>query len=182
MINLISIKESTMKTSVLCGCLFAITGALATSSVWAATISRTQLQNGAGSCQSALPVFDGNIRKRPLGIGNEGSSAAFVSCSLKADDFYRSRNKLSGVGFANHNASAVTVNCTLVGGTAGVTAVTYFPKSISVPGNLSGVVLPWDTSDNGGAEIDNTVNFSCQLPVGIDINFIFTNIDEDIGA
>ena len=45
------------------------------------------------------------------------------------------------------------------------------------------MVLAWDpTADNGGTNFDNNLNFSCQLPVGTDVNFVFTNINEEVGA
>ncbi len=38
--------------------------------------------NATAFCQTALPVFDGNVRKRPLAVTNEGTSNAFISCSI----------------------------------------------------------------------------------------------------
>ena len=127
----------------------------------AETVDRTQVQNGTGACQAALPNYEGNIRKRPLAISNEGSSPAFVSCSMKSDDYYEALNGYNGVQLSNRGAAEANVNCTLVaGGTVPVNTASYFPKSIAVPAGGS-VVMPWDPSaDNADAPFLNSLNWS----------------------
>jgi hypothetical protein len=149
----------------------------------AETVSRTQVQNGTGACQAALPNYEGNIRKRPLAISNEGTSPAFVSCSMKSDDYYAALNEYNGVQLSNRGSASANVNCTLVaGGTAPVATANYYPKSIAVPAGES-VVLPWDPAvDNADAPFQNSLNWSCSLPPGVDINVVFTNIAEEVGA
>src|SRR5690606_26295860 len=73
--------------------------------------------NASGACKSALPVLDGNIRSRPLGVRNEGTSHAFVSCSLPAE--HGSRISLAGIFVTNSGSETVTVNCTMVNGRQG---------------------------------------------------------------
>lgn len=156
--------------------------ALMSTSAEAVTSTRTQVQNGAGACNSALPVFDGNIRKRPLAIANEGTGNAFVTCSLAAADYTDSLNDFNGVALSNRNAADVDITCTLVTGTVGGFPATYFPKTISVPAGAS-VVLEWDaTTDNGGVLFGNTMNYSCNLHPGTDVNAAFTNVNVDVGA
>jgi hypothetical protein len=147
------------------------------------TVPRTQVQNGTGACQAALPSYEGNIRKRPLGLNNEGAAPAFVSCSMKADDFSDALNGYNGLQLSNRGAAAANVNCTLVaGGTLPVATAAYFPKSFAIPAGSS-IVAAWDPEvDNGDAPFPNTLNWSCNLPPGVDINLVFTNIAEEVGA
>src|SRR5687768_17233327 len=53
---------------------------LGVGTVQAATVERYDYQSAAGVCQGALPAFAGTLRARPLAIGNEGASPAFVTC------------------------------------------------------------------------------------------------------
>ncbi|MEO6138716.1 MAG: hypothetical protein ABIP11_08660, partial [Luteimonas sp.] len=91
-----------------------LASAFASGDASAVTKQRSFVQNATGACQSALPVFDGQIRKRPLAVQNEGTSAAFVSCSFMDTD--RSVNGVTDVFLYadNNTSSSVTVNCTLV--------------------------------------------------------------------
>lgn len=149
-----------------------------------ATVTRTQVQNGTGACQAALPSYEGNIRKRPLGLNNEGTGAAFVSCSMKSDSFYDGiGNGFNGLQLSNAGAAEATVNCSLVtGGTLPVASATYFPKAFTVPAGAS-VVASWDPAlDNEGEQFAHTLNYSCNLPPGLQINVVFTNIEEEVGA
>ncbi len=63
-----------------------LTAAIATSApagVHAATLNRLVYANAASYCQPALPAF-GKVRKRPLGVQNEGEGNAFVTCAFAA--------------------------------------------------------------------------------------------------
>jgi hypothetical protein len=159
-----------------------LASAFASGDALALTKPRSFVQNATGACQSALPVFDGQIRKRPLAVQNEGTSAAFVSCSFMDTD--RSVNGVTDVYlYADNNTSSpVTVNCTLVTGISG-DYPQYFPKSILLPANskLNGFV--WSSTDNGGSNFSNkAINASCQLPVGTGLTSSFVYFDEDVGA
>lgn len=136
----------------------------------------TVVQNGAGACQGALPVYATNLRARPLGLNNEGTSAAYASCSHNVIDFYGVTNTFNGVGLSNRGGADVDVSCVLVSGNIDFAPATYFPKTITVPTGNTLVVLSWDPAlDNGGVNFPNTMNYSCLLPPGIDIQAIFTN-------
>ncbi len=143
---------------------------------------RSFVQNATGACQSALPVFDGQIRKRPLAVQNEGTSAAFVSCSFMDTD--RSVNGVTDVYLYadNNTSSSVTVNCTLVTGVSGL-GPQYFPKSIVLPANSKLNQFLWTSADNGGSNFSSfAINASCQLPVGTGLTSSFVYFDEDVGA
>ncbi len=155
---------------------------LAATPALAVTSNRTQVQNGAGACQGALPTFDTNLRQRPLGVNNEGTANAFVTCSMKSSDFYDATNTFGGVGVTNTTAAALDITCTYVSGVAGLTTPLYFTKTTNVPAGTFALVT-WDpTIDNAGNPFQNTDNYSCLLPPGTQLNFIFGNVDVDVDA
>lgn len=138
----------------------------------------TVAQNGAGACQGALPVYATNLRARPLGINNEGTSGAYVSCSLHTIDLYQADNAVNGLMLSNGGGADADVDCVLVSSGSDLGSASYFPKSITVPAGASKVELSWDpAADNGGANFPNTMNYSCLLPPGIDVNYVFSNLE-----
>lgn len=138
------------------------------------------IQNATGVCQPALPAFEGQIRKRPLAVQNEGTAPAFVSCSLTGTT--------SGVGggggrtvqavwlyAVNATATSATLGCTLVDNFSGnATPTVYVPKAIVLPPDSAGV-LQWDATDNGGLNYILVANLSCSLPVGVGLTL--TRVD-----
>ena len=62
----------------------ALTAATLSPNAQAVTVNRDYLSHGTANCQSALPVFDGNIRKRPAAVANEGTATAFVTCDSES--------------------------------------------------------------------------------------------------
>ncbi len=130
--------------------------------------------NGAGACQGALPNYEGQIRKRPLAIQNEGSAGAFITCSPVS----LQGNALHGTGheliLINNADATTTVNCT------GVSGTTYMPKSVQVPGNGQ-ASLSWLEADGVGATNLDTMNMSCLIPPGIGIRTIYTRQTVDVG-
>jgi hypothetical protein len=147
----------------------------------AVTSSRAFNQNATGLCQSALPTFDGQIRKRPLAVQNEGTSSAFVSCAFMVP------SKGTGVTQVtltadNNTSSPVDISCTLVSGVSHFTA-TYHPKTITLPANSGLNYLQWTAADNGGANFDDfALSASCNLPVGTGLSFTQTVFSVDVGA
>ncbi|MGY1458795.1 MULTISPECIES: hypothetical protein [unclassified Luteimonas] len=126
------------------------------------------IQNATGNCQSALPVFDGQIRKRPMAIGNEGDAPAFVTCSLSGDFMYQDDTSALQVLVRNHGAGTSTINCTLVGGWEKEGAVPlYLPQSRVVAENGFSVFQWWPTEDQ---PLTGPMNLSCMLPPGTTLN------------
>ncbi len=166
-------------TSLAFGAMAAIAGTFA-GDVSAATVTRDYLSHGTASCQAALPVFDGNIRKRPMALGNEGSATAFVTCDT--DSINNNSTGHSGVGiyFTNRaGAVGVVINCTLVDGA--FTAFGSFPKSsAAIPVGSTGAII-WSAADN---EDNNFVApaVSCALPAGVDISLVQFVYPEEVGA
>jgi len=149
----------------------------------AATDNKGHYQAGSGFCQPALPTFDGNIRKRPTAIANEGTALAFVSCSAQKSfndsSGYTDNEPSYSLVIYNRTSAAVNVTCSLVNSfQAGSTA---FPKTISVPANNRSF-FTWDAAtDNGGTEWQFP-NFSCGLPPGTEVGYILYNFDDEIGT
>lgn len=136
----------------------------------------TIVQNAAGSCQAARSSYAPSLRVRPTGISNEGTASVYLSCSLSSPDYYRSANDVNGVVLANPGAADVTVSCTLAAGSYENLPATFYPKSITVPAGGSPVTLSWSAAtDNAGVLFANTMNYSCILPPGIDLQTVFTN-------
>ena len=157
---------------------------LASGDASAVTLNRSFVQNATGACQSALPVFDGQIRKRPLALQNEGTASAFVSCSFMGTDRGiggpRSVNAVY-LSADNNTASDVSLTCTLVDGYSGGSN-TFIPKTITMLPNSKVNTFLWQPSDNGGLNYAYTVNVSCNLPVGTGLSVSFIYFDEDVGA
>lgn len=126
---------------------------------------------GPGVCQAALPAFEGQVRKRPLALQNEGTAIAFVSCAVPQFTAAELNDPDFGVTvtFVNSSATAATINCTGVSfsyGAGGLT-IAYIPKSVAVPAGTqidSPYALKWDEIDTPGAGPYTTV--SCALPPG----------------
>lgn len=145
---------------------------------------RSFFQNATGACQAALPAYEGLVRKRPLTLQNDGSSAAFVSCALmgttKGADNIRSIRDVS-VAFVNNRSSGdVTVSCTLVTGIANF-GEGYITRSATlIPGALD--VVTWDATDNGDIGFEYAGNVSCLLPPGAGLAYTLSNYAVDVGG
>ena len=146
----------------------------------AVTIARDYLSHGTANCQSALPVFDGNIRKRPMAVANEGTSNAFVTCDA---------DTINNGGVARYTeivvllinragVADVTVSCTAVDGF--ITATTFITKSSApIPVGTPGLIQ-WIPTDNGGNNYRSPA-LNCNLPAGVDLSAIMFNYAEEVG-
>lgn len=145
----------------------AVLVAAGSASTQAVAAQREKIANAAGVCQSALPAFEGLIRKRPLGIQNEGSSNAFVTCSLISDSAFGGSAGTEGSEIAiTNNASATQfVSCTAIVGPTPEAAPIYYTISGDIPSGATGF-FQITVDDNGGVAFDPnaTINFSCNLP------------------
>ncbi len=116
----------------------------------------------AGACKSALPVYDGLIRTRPLAVQNEGTSSAFVSCAQPADPF-GTRPRYILIYLINQGSTARTLSCTLV---VGSTSPSYSTKSLTV---LPGMAREMEFASGGVLYSSGLHAFSCNLPPGTGI-------------
>lgn len=148
----------------------------------AVTVNRDYFTHGAASCQAALPVFDGKIRKRPKAIANEGTGSAFITC-----DFDSINNGGTGftdinIFFINRSGVAKTVNCTFVDGIFDFVLSPSLVRSVAMPTTA----VP--TSLGVSAATDNAGNnfaapaISCEIPAGVEIGAVQGIYPEDVGA
>lgn len=163
------------------GLVLAIGASLAAGDAQAVTASRILSANATSYCQTSLPVFDGQIRKRPLAVQNEGTSNAFVTCS-----FTRHWNSNAATGiqmFAQNNTSAAqSLTCTMVTGFS-TGANQFVPKTVSLPAGGAQVSMSWLPADfSGGIFPDTQYSLSCNLLPGEGLNDSYVDFVEDVGA
>ena len=174
-----------MKQPLLAGLAMATVGLAMTGSATAATTSGYDYGPAAGNCQGALPAFAGTLRARPLAIGNEGTSNAFVSCGPDGSEPTLGKTISQffvRIGNDAANASSITISCTFVHGYGSGPAPIYVTKSVTVaPGGFAGIALvPSDL----GADI-TTLRYpqvSCGLPAGGLISYTGVLYAYEIGA
>lgn len=130
--------------------------------------------NAAANCQGALPNFEGAIRKRPLGVQNEGTTASFVTCSFVNQYDSGVQNQTVDyfdAFFINKGTSAAVVTCTGVAGFETGADNTYISKEITVaPNSTVHTLMHFDANDNGGESFYPLVSLSCRIPPGVGIN------------
>jgi hypothetical protein len=157
-----------------------VVAALAMADAQADNVGRFLQANATSHCQTALPVFDGNVRKRPLAVQNEGDGDVFVTCS-----FTGQATTLAQVHVFLSNADTsqqIPVSCTAVTGHRRQ-ANEYVTKATVVQGYLGQLV--WGNEDFEGTPsgIPGSGLFSvtCKLPPGIGIGNATVLLFEDVG-
>lgn len=152
---------------------------LAAGQAGAVTQTRTFAGGPTNYCQTALPVFDGNVRKRPLAVQNEGTSNAFVTCS------FNSQYRITSVQVYFYNSGTTgTLNCTGVSG-YNTGPNQFIPKSVSLTGGGPQGLLAWNAADFTGAPAEfpsGHFSISCNLLPGMGVNDSYVNFIEDVGA
>lgn len=153
-------------------------GVLAGSGAGAVELPRVFSSNPAGRCQAALPAFEGQIRKRPLAIQNEGTAAAFVSCAFRSQVSATELQAFT-LAFASFDGATHSVSCTgITGYNTGTNQ--YMVKTVTVPATGQSA-LSWIPADFGGAFNYNLLSVSCSLQPGAGINQTIVNLREDVG-
>ncbi|WP_133000532.1 hypothetical protein [Luteimonas arsenica] len=145
----------------------------------AAETYRYDVRSAADICRPARSIYDGKIRTKPLGVVNESSSVAWVTCALTGDMV--GNTTVIELVFTTPGNEPRT--CTLVSWRAtntGIGAIGYQPGSTVV-------VSGWDTrirwtsaNHNGGARYASTA-ISCPLEPGDGIVHVKHMYYEDIG-
>lgn len=136
-------------------------------------VNRNHRANAVDVCQAALPAYEGQVRKRPLAVQNEGTASAFVSCA------FTTQGGFDGVRiyFAGFDGASHPVSCTGVAtSTSGVSQ--YVVKSVQAPASSQGS-LQWTASDFTG--VNNWFSVSCSLSPGAAINDYQVSAVEDVG-
>ena len=165
--------------SIIPSCLLALLVSTAMAPVEAVT--RSTFENAVGSCNGALPGFEGALRKRPLAIANEGTSNAIVSCTLAIDQTQSEGNAIVGVVLINRSAQLVAVSCTFVDGSApevpGPIPPTYYVENIALAAG-EGNSLLWQAADHGLTTFSVLGSTSCSLPPGVEIAAMLNVYDD----
>ena len=161
-------------TVLLAGSLFHVADA------GAADVVRYHGSHGVANCQSALPVFDGLIRKRPKAVANQGTANAFVTCDFENLTGEYDRVTVVGMVFINRGGAASPVNCTLVQGVGDVDFAPAITKTVlAAPGER--VQIVWEPADNDGDNFSWPA-LSCNLRPGVEISATVVNVLENIGS
>jgi hypothetical protein len=152
----------------------------------AASLARSDVQGASGLCKAATPAYAAGVRYRPLGVSNEASENAFVTCNWQGDDNSTATRGATRVYvvFSNFGGAPASVSCTLVEGhqDGAATFASYTPKTISIPSG-AGATLQWLPSDvQGGPSTIELPSLSCTLPAGTTMNYTGKEYSEDVGA
>ncbi len=159
------------------GIATAFVGTLAAAgTVNAATVTRSVYTQASGACQGALPNYENNFRKRPLAVANEGTTNAFVTCGVRTTEDTYPANAVE-LYVTNRNTADVDVSCTLVDGIIDNTIgfANYYPQTVTATAGVdtafswSGFGSPWQ-------------QISCNVPSKIEVNMLYSSVDEDVGT
>lgn len=152
----------------------------------AAEVLRYDFQGAAAICQPATNLYAAQLRSRPLGLVNEGTTAAFVSCALASDPRPAGRGAMKvlvEVGASSNVTGGVS--CTFVDGLqqgASSDAV-YRTKSTLLSAGARGVALTWQPSEIAGApEHIFRPAVQCMLGPTMALHYLSVTYDEDIGG
>ncbi len=119
--------------------------------------------NASAVCQPALPVYDTNIRKRPLAFINESrtQTSAFGNCMFgyQSNSYGTQSFQLTLKSF---RTSPVTVACTGVLGTEG--NARFVVRSYPLPAGGSALVKFTAADFNRGSEYKAPGAIQCLLP------------------
>jgi hypothetical protein len=161
-----------------------LTTGIATGDSVASSALRNQYYQPTFNCQGALPAYEGKLRKRPLGLANEGTTTAFVTCGLAMEMAgemgISPGSQAVYVILTNRGSSSASISCTLVEGYGGH-GQNYHPKTVTLDAGAMIDNFAWSASENG----DNHYawpSLSCALPPGVEINGTTQQFYEPIGA
>jgi hypothetical protein len=142
------------------GIATAFLGTLAAAgTVNAATVTRSLYTQASGACQGALPIYETN----------------FVTCGVRnTEDQVANAVELY---VTNRNAADVDVNCTLVDGIFDNTIgfANYYPQTVTATAGVdsgfswSGFGSPWQ-------------QISCNIPAKVEVNTVYSSVDENVGT
>lgn len=146
----------------------------------AATAGRSTTQSAAGLCQGALPAFAGTLRARPLGLVNEGTSTAFVTCAQEAGNsgvntdevFIRVANTANG-------SSVATIQCTFVEGFGDGFTHVWWPHSVTLTAHASAAITV-SAYEMSMTSLTNS-QWSCALPPNTAIYYLGRSYSEEVG-
>lgn len=149
----------------------------------AATQARKLMVNGSGACQSALPVFDVNIRKRPKAVVNEGDAPAFVTCTYytQATNVDEYPTKIT-IYVSTNILQQTSLTCTGVNG-AELDTTEASVKTVNLNNPVNTVPMTWTPEDFGSFGNFQSPYFSvsCQLKPDVAIHNAVIDYVQDVG-
>lgn len=176
-----SLKNS---THMMFGLGLAAIAGLTTGSAQAVLIERTVAGNATNFCQSSLPVFDVQIRKRPLSVQNEGTASAFVTCAFSSQE----EIKLAVTYFHSTAGTPQMVTCTGVAGTnksdPEQPEPVYAVKNVLLDGVGTSRQIVWSPADFGAVNAlpgGPFFGMNCNLAPGMGIDGTGIVFREEVG-
>ena len=157
------------------GALLALSGVLVSGDAQAAAF-RVNYYSATAVCEAPLPSYDVDLRKRPLGITNQGSSVIFISCSVPGD-FYGDTTSNSLYVYFESMGAGGTVNCTAVAGSR-VSGSGSVASSTTVTAGGSSFV---NWTNLSKTDPYGSFNFSCNVTPDIEMNLILIRQNDAAG-
>lgn len=165
--------------------LGAAIGLLAYLPAGAATVDRYDQQGASSVCQPALPSQAASLRSSPMGLTNQGTEMAFVTCTLQGDNTPAGRgSKLITADVSSSGSASGVITCTLVDGlgVAGNGTATYTTKSVNVFAGASGSVIQWEPAEVVAPPGLITVPaIQCGLPPAATLHYVTRHYVESVG-
>ncbi len=149
----------------------------------AATKNRKLMVNASGACQSALPVFDVNIRKRPKAVVNEGDVPAFVTCTYYSQATNLDEYPTQATIYVSTNILQQTsLTCTGVNG-GELETIQTSTKTVNLNNPVNTVAMTWTPSDFGSFGNFQSPYFSvsCQLKPDVAIHNAVIDYVQGVG-
>lgn len=169
-----------MKISTCIICVLASTSLFGMAPASAVEIAIGSASHGPANCQAALPVYDGNVRKRPKAIANEGTSTAFITCDFEASPSILRKVMTVIVRLHNSTTSTQSVSCTLVDAFGAEVFSVNSLKSVELQAQANGE-LRWQASTDNANINYTTPSMSCAIPPGIEISGTLLSRLQDVG-
>jgi hypothetical protein len=145
---------------------------------------------GSDSCKLSLPTIDTKVRPRATGFRNEGTTNAFVICTINTDNgpggtFGTAPFIDAGLAAFSLDGVAHDVQCTGVNSFNVMGDQQFITKTQSTGTTLT--QFWWTEADFGvsdGSGIPSTGVFSitCNLPPNTSLDLVLANMEEDVGT
>ena len=137
---------------------------------------RSDVILGVEACKAALPVYDAQLRFRPLAVQNESDRLAFVSCGFDAATGNVPSIDWIGVIMRNDSNASVVANCVFVNARYDADGPEMFTLPVTLPAGSAGVIryvqrIPAHTYPG----------ISCGLPPGVGVSAVWQRYRESIG-
>lgn len=144
-------------------------------------VPTSEVLPAANACQGSLPQFAGSLRARPLGIGNEGSASAFITCAAAGSLTFGRTVSGYSVSFTNRGSAPATITCTGVDHVYYDTSSRYSTQTISLNAGAS-TKTNFTPASFGLTTAINSVQFNCSMPPDTEINDVQVSAKTPVSA